>query len=423
VNAVYPVLSAALLIYSGRQHVTIVHWVLGNRYVVYIGLISYSLYLWHWPVTIYTKMLWDSVLAEVFIVLLSILLAALSYHSIENRYRGKKPQTNVVGVIRKGRLWELALGGVSVLAFATVLLSTDGLPSRVPDRAYDAVGIERERENPMTSAHSCRLFEENPHGAGPKKGHLCVLGSGDSEPSFVIWGDSHARALIPAFQDVAERTGISGVAITNPGCRPLAGMYRPAKFRCLYFNDAVLAYLNANHGIQKVFLAGYWRVPLMGKSYDNNNFLIMDDQTERLTSEENRKVFARGLNRTLESLARRDIFIVEDVPEIGSKYGKAVANHFLRMVWLNGDIDQHLYFEPPVDAYSDALETVLASAEYPYHWVEVMPRLCAENGCPLMEEGVLLYRDGDHLSVQGAIRLSPIFEPLVSTTATRTLSH
>lgn len=140
----------------------------------------------------------------------------------------------------------------------------------------------------------------------------------------------------------------------------------------------------------------------------------MDEQTGQLSPDENRKVFTRGLNRTLGSLADADVFIIEDVPEVGSKYGKDVANHFLRMAWLTGKLGQYLYFELPMDPYDESLEAVLASAKYPYHWVEVKPRLCAEGRCPLMEDGILLYRDGDHLSSEGAIRLSPIFESLVS---------
>ena len=414
VNAVYPVLGAALLIYSGRKHVTIVHWVLGNRFVVYIGLISYSLYLWHWPVTIYTKMLWDSVLAEVFIVLLSIFLAALSYHSIENRYRGKKPQSNVVAVTHKGRLAELCIGASVILIFAIALLVMGGLPNRVPDRAYDLVGIGRERESSMKSAHDCRLFHENPHGEGPEKGHLCVIGAGDSPPKFVIWGDSHARALIPAFQAAAERTNQTGLALTSPGCRPITGVYRPSKRRCLNFNEAVLDYMRSSTDIRQVFLAGYWRVPLMGKSYDNNNFLIMDDQTVELSPAENRRVFERGLNRSLTALGGLDVFLIEDVPEIGSKYGKEVANHFLRMAWLHDQVDEDLVFEARPDAYFLALSDVLGDLRYPYQWVEVTQELCDGVYCPLMRDGRMLYADGDHLSVDGALVLSAMFQDLLS---------
>jgi len=414
VNAIYPVLGTGLLIYSGRKHVTFVHRMLEYRVVVYIGLISYSLYLWHWPVTIYTKMLWDSVIAEVFIVLLSVLLAALSYHFIENRYRGKKARTNVVGVPRKGRLGELGVGASMVLVLAIALLVTDGLPNRVPDRAYETVGIERERESPMERAHSCRLFDENTHEVGAKKGHLCVLGSGDAAPEFILWGDSHARALIPSLHAAAEATGITGLALTNSGCQPLAGVYRPSKPRCLHFNRAVLDYLETRHNLEKVFLAGYWRVPLMGKSYDNNNFLIMDDQTARLSAAENQRVFARGLDRTLAALEMREVFVVEDIPEIGAQFGKAVENHFLRMAWLRDRVDEGIVFEDQPDSYSSALKVVLSELQSAYHWVSVKDSLCAKEFCPLMEGGRLLYADGDHLSVDGALLLSGLFEQVLA---------
>jgi len=414
VNAVYPVLGAALLIYSGRKHVTIVHRVLGNRFVVYIGLISYSLYLWHWPVTIYTKMLWDSALAEVFIVLLSIFLAALSYHSIENRYRGKKPQTNVVGVPRKGHLWELALGGASVLALATVLLVTDGWPNRVPDAAYQLAGVERERQSAQEYFQNCRTFEENTTGPDGEKGYLCVLGDPALPPEFVLWGDSHAGALVPAMQVAARDAGRAGIALYNSGCQPLLGVFRESKIRCRHFNDAAADFIENQAVLERVFLVGYWRVPLMGKSYDNANFLVVDAQSEETSPEENRRVFRRGLERTLDRFADRRVYFVEDVPEIGSRYGKAVANHFVRAAWLRDDVADDLYFEDMPDTYSETLTEVLSSVGAPYTWLPIKSALCDGTRCPLMRDGVLLYADGDHLSHRGSVSLAPTFVPVIA---------
>ena len=52
INAIYPVLGTALIIYSGTHQSTIISRMLGTKGFVAIGLISYSLYLWHWPVTV-----------------------------------------------------------------------------------------------------------------------------------------------------------------------------------------------------------------------------------------------------------------------------------------------------------------------------------------------------------------------------------
>jgi peptidoglycan/LPS O-acetylase OafA/YrhL len=416
VNAVYPVFGAALIIYAGRKQVTWVHRLLEQRVLVYLGLISYSLYLWHWPVTIYTNMLWDSPYAKLWIVAVSVLLAVLSYHLVENRYRGRSAKARVNEEKRKRGLGEVGFNAAMVFVIAMTLVVTDGIPGRVPDRAYELVGIDRVRLDPMKSSGACRIFDENPHNEGDKKGYLCHLGETGGAPEFVIWGDSHARALIPALRAAAQEAGIAGIALTNSGCRPLVGVYRESKSRCLHFNQAVIDYIAAQPAIRKVFLVGYWRVPLMGKSYDNNNFLIMDDQTRDQSPEENRQVFRRGLDRTLQALGDIDAFIVEDVPEVGARFGKSVSNHFVRMAWYRGEVDERLHYEDIPDDYAAHFSDVLASLEYPYHWVEIKDELCDSTICPLMGDGHMIYFDGDHLSEFGALRLATRFEELLVAT-------
>jgi len=65
-----------------------------------------------------------------------------------------------------------------------------------------------------------------------------------------------------------------------------------------------------------------------------NNFLIVDDETRFSSPLENRHVFLRGLTRSLDALAGYKISIVEDIPEIGSKFGKDITSRFVRKAWL-----------------------------------------------------------------------------------------
>ncbi|MDX5386345.1 MAG: acyltransferase [Marinobacter sp.] len=419
VNAIYPVVGTALIIYAGRKHTTFVHRVLANKFVVYLGLISYSLYLWHWPVTIYTGMLWDSPYAKLFIVVVSIVLAAISYRFIENRYRGSGAVVYVGGVKKRRGVGEIGVTALAVFMVAWALVISDGAPGRVPDKVYEVVGVDRVSVDTMKDSENCRLFSENPDGRGEKKGYLCLLGDPSGVPEFIVWGDSHARALIPAFQAAAERSGITGIALTNSGCQPLAGVYREAKYRCLNFNTSVLEFIEARPDLKQIFLVGYWRVPLMGKSYDNNNFLIKDEKTSLISPEENRRVFQRGLERTVAQLDGREVFLVEDVPEVGAKYGKALANHFVRSVWLTGEGVDALYYEDVRDEYIVAFEAVLDSLNGEYQWFPVKHRLCDEGLCPLVGDARLLYKDGDHLSQHGAMLLLDDFQTVLSHSGAR----
>ncbi len=405
INAVYPVLGAALIIYSGRQAQTLVARLLSHRVLVFIGLVSYSFYLWHWPVTVYTKMVWDAAPSSYLILVLSFALSVLSYRFIEVRYR--KPSRRLP---RRLRLFA-ELGGMGSLVIAGVafVLFSQGLMERIPAGLMEIAKVNNHVQQQKSVAMHCRRFTENQQAEGEEKGELCRLGKQDAPPQFVIWGDSHAHAVSYALHLAALDAGISGYSLTDGGCRPLTGVYRRHKKKCLHFNNAVLGFIKDSPSVRHVFLAGYWRISLTGQGYDNSNFLIVDDETLISSPLENRRVFRRGLERTLAALDGYRVSVIEDVPEIGAQFGKAVANHFIRQAWLgSGALQQHSFIDE-ADSYAQQFSDVLAGLPGGWDFIQVKPRLCNGLVCPLVVDGKLVYFDGDHLSRFGASLLAPLF--------------
>ena len=405
INAVYPVIGAALIIHAGRAAPTRVSRLLSHRLLVFIGLVSYSFYLWHWPVTVYTKMLWDTDAARYFIMLFSLLLAVLSYAFIERRYRG--------GSSRLPRLrgfGELTGMGVMLGAAAVFIFFGGGLAERLPVqiRALAAAnaGVEQ-------GGMPCREFTENEAGEAGRKGEVCRLGREDVEPSFVVWGDSHAHAIAYALHLAALDVGIGGYVLSNGGCCPLLGVTRPHKSKCQSFNDAALAFIRGQPALRHVLLAGYWRIPLTSQGYDNSNVLLMDAQTSFVSPVENKAVFRRGLARTLTALQDYRVSIIEDVPEVGAQFGKAVANHLVREAWLGGGDMARRSFHDEDSRYEAEMAEVLAGLPPGWEYVEIKPRLCKGRFCPLVLEGGLVYFDGDHLSRHGAALLAPLFREVL----------
>jgi len=189
-------------------------------------------------------------------------------------------------------------------------------------------------------------------------------------------------------------------------------VYRKHNKRCLIFNNEVLAFIKARPAIQQVFLAGYWRISLTGKGYDVSNILIADSETQFSSPLENASVFQRGLARTLDALKNRQLIIIDDVPEVGSRFGKSVANHFVRQAWLGQKTLQELYFHDLADDYQQAFANVLAGMPASsFTLLKIKPWLCKRNECPLQINNKLIYHDGDHLSEFGASLLIPAFAP------------
>jgi len=395
-NAVYPVLGTVLIIYSGTHRKTALSRLLAHRLLIGIGLISYSLYLWHWPVTVYVNMYWNSDYNKPLIIFASLAMACLSYHGIETRFRKRSKVTIKIAKLRE-------IGAISVLAsvICFTIITNRGIPERIPDQVLNKAPAVN---NGISKQH-CQQFTQN---AG-LDATICSLGNTNTTPGFVLWGDSHAQAIANALHLAALKTGLSGLLISSHGCRPLLGVYRYNKQRCLHFNNQVVDYINRSPGIQHVFLAGYWRIPFTGQGYDNSHFLIVDDHTMLRSPEENRRVFQRGMQRTLKALNHAVPVVIEDIPEIGSQFGKSVANHFIRRIWKNNTDFKSLEFETKNDLFPKEFNQMLAGHAGQSTLIKVYPVLCAENKCPLLLKDKLIYADGDHLSAYGASLLVPTF--------------
>jgi peptidoglycan/LPS O-acetylase OafA/YrhL len=406
VNAIYPVLGAALIIWANGGHDTLVGKLLSARPLVWIGLISYSLYLWHWPVAVYTMMLTTGPAAQAFVVVFSILLATLSYRWIESRYRG---QSESMPTVRMGK--ELGLfAGVIVVGMSVVLMG-NGLNYRIPPAAFDILTPTHLLSGVDTVEPNCldygKVVED-------RQSVLCQLGKQEGEPHFIVWGDSHAMAISPALHNAALAKGVSGLLLTVGGCQPLLGVSRKGKDRCQIFNDEALALVEKTPSIQQVYLVGYWRVPLLGHSYDNSNYLIMDAETRFRSSTENRAVFQRGLERTLDALGSRSVYLLQDIPEVGSQFGKSVSNTFVRQNWLGTNQQKEYFFHDRAEEYDQAFARVRSALpQQSFHFLEVKPILCKAGQCPLLINEKLVYSDGDHLSHYGASLLAPLFSPLL----------
>jgi peptidoglycan/LPS O-acetylase OafA/YrhL len=131
-NALFPAGGAALVIYSGNGCETTIGKVLGLRPLVFIGLISYSLYLWHWPLLVFAQV-WniDELTAgqKGVIVVLSFLLAVLSWRFVELPFR--RP----AGVVRRIPLFGGAAAAITCFTlFGLFGYFSDGWPSRFPSR-------------------------------------------------------------------------------------------------------------------------------------------------------------------------------------------------------------------------------------------------------------------------------------------------
>src|SRR3546814_8432524 len=93
---------------------------------------------------------------------------------------------------------------------------------------------------------------------------LCVIGREGAAPSVLLWGDSHAGALMSALDVALDASGLAAEVASHSACAPLFGVRRADAFDaedCLRFNDALAKMAVARTGeIDTVILAGRWQI-------------------------------------------------------------------------------------------------------------------------------------------------------------------
>ena len=201
--ALLPVIGAVLMIASPNSLLN--RYVLSSRLFVWFGLISYPLYLWHWPLLSYLSILRNGVpnFLEIWAaVAMAVILSAVTYRFVEIPLR-KRPE--MVPKLSAG------LAAIGVMGIAAIV--TSGFAVRFPPVLQDIARI-RVEDNPGFADH---CFSET---AGASLDASCVE-QGDRSLVF-LWGDSTAAALYPALKDAEDRLGSFRLArFTLAGCAPI----------------------------------------------------------------------------------------------------------------------------------------------------------------------------------------------------------
>jgi hypothetical protein len=243
-----------------------------------------------------------------------------------------------------------------------------------------------------------------------RNGKLCRIGNGAAVPSYILWGDSHADAILPAVEDVAARSGRVGLFAGAASCPPLLGADRLDVPGCREFNDEALK-IALRRNISEVILEARWGKDAEGSSYGSEphgRITFVDDDSTGAPEANNRAVFARGLERTVKALvaAGRKVVIVAAVPEVGWAVPPVLARLRFADNYGTPGIAKSLYLQRQKFVFDE-----LAYLKSAYGVTIVYPDqiLCPGDTCKVALNGLPIYRDEHHLTVKGAKQLEPLF--------------
>lgn len=259
--AVLPTLGTALIIYAGSAKKTIISAILSARPVVFVGLISYSLYLWHWPVIVFSKIYYVKdihLYQQIFNILLIFLASVFSWKYVEMPLRQKK-----ILMRRKPLLITSFSTIILLICIGSVCVVQQRFPRRVTNHA-------------MVSPINDPIWDYSKECEGVIRkitsgNELCDLGDEKAQASFIVWGDSHARAMVPAIDVSASKYGFKGKIATKSACPPLMSIERPGRTTCNEFNQNVLEYISSRPDIETVILAARWALSTKGTRYKSES--------------------------------------------------------------------------------------------------------------------------------------------------------
>ena len=382
-KAAIPVLATAVLLHLGGGGRTWVGGVLSWRPLVFVGLISYSLYLWHWPLLVLVRyrhgMAPLSALEGWVLLGVSLLLAVASYRFVEQPFRRWRKQG---GMGDRGRVFAASGVGVFLLIVIGIgFVLSKGLPQRVPPQV---LALDQAR-NPIIPYREC---DGKPVSLARA---ACRIGAPGDDNLTVVWGDSWAIAWAPALDEMLTQEGRPGVLALRSACAPLPGVDNLKSPACLERNEQVLEWIRQNRP-GRVYLIAAWQA----WANITGGYPLRDLSGIK----GNNHIFEIAYPRTLKAIRpyAKEIVVIGPTPGAPDFLPYRIALARWRGSMPPGGVT-------PADS-GKAAKPFWQVAAKPMPGVRTLdpaPWFCSAQACRYTDdEGRLLYRDGHHLSVAGA---------------------
>ena len=381
-----PVGGAVLLILFCTP-ATLVGKLLSSQVMVFFGLISYSLYLWHQPILAFYRMrfMHDYTIAhQSGILALTIVLGYLSWKFIETPFR-QKPKTAIASESRKSQLsvfWASGSSMACLVALGAAIHLTNGFEGRSTFDNKKMSDVEKLVQNNYGLSKDCLSFNLSENCRTTK-----------SDPKVLLWGDSFAMHLGHAL--LSAEKDIKMVQMTQNSCPPLIefSVLMPNEKQaksCIKFNRSVMKFIADNPSIKKVVISSKISYLINQKALGQNGKFISLNQSQ----------LSEHFVQTVKEVNKlgREVLFVSPTPSNGSDLGKCVFKKNM----FGGEIEDCSFRRTE---YSMTTQNALAVSEKIKPHVNTLmlaDLICDEKMCHSSVGGVPIYRDSGHLSYAGA---------------------
>jgi peptidoglycan/LPS O-acetylase OafA/YrhL len=299
--ALLPCIGTALIIFSGESQQTFLARFLANRIFVFIGKISYSLYLWHLPLLVfykeYTSQKTLDLAATMVLLAIIFIVAFLSWRFIETPFR-KTYTSNQKKIfsINKNPFFAAALCILFFTSLGKISDKTHGLNFRLTEnKILDDEDLDQ--YGSFIKAKHCGFSKQNTDFPDIEE---CAIGENKKDFEVVIFGDSHAGHYSTSAVSWSEKRNMSVASLYFFACAPFLAEKTPSESatKCSEYREKVLQILQDKPNLKYVFLGSSW--------FDAN----------KNNSPEDLEIFKNNLSKSIKAITdlNKTVIILGRVP-------------------------------------------------------------------------------------------------------------
>jgi peptidoglycan/LPS O-acetylase OafA/YrhL len=409
--ALLPTLGAACLILAGSsshaQAKGAPAWLLSLRPVRYVGRISYSWYLWHWPALIFAAVIWGplSVPAALAVVAASWVPSAATHHLIEDPLRlsralAKRPNRSLA--IGLGCMAIGVCAGLGLTQFQPTLhtapLSEVRGAAALPEQPRPQQHAKAVRPNPLRAAadRSTAYYDGCLVGISGTNSNKCLYGDPSGRRTLILFGDSHAMQYFPALDALADSHHWRLITLTKAECSPgevkIRSMIADREYsQCDAWRQESLRRIEMGGGSTLVVMSG------------DTAYVPYGNDGAELSGEAAAAAMEAGYVATLTRIHRSGLrtVVIQDTPASASNVPDCVSEDLQHL--------QSCAF-PRVRDKAKEFDVRAARAAPGGHLIDINREICPNNLCRAVIGNALVYRDKSHLSATFARTLAPGIE-------------
>jgi peptidoglycan/LPS O-acetylase OafA/YrhL len=369
--ALPPCLGTALIIYAGESGPNIVGRFLSLKPFVFVGLISYSLYLWHWPLVVFYKFGFtvfaglDHHESQALLLALSVALGVLSWRFVETPIRSRR------WTIRRPALFGAAIAATGILlAVGIVGVATQGGPGRLTEQAREVasfIGVGDGDGRRQTREGDCFITSETAKFQDYSTSK-CLSGV-PGRYNILIIGDSHAAALWSGFEQVFVDANV--MQATASGCKPVLHQRPRQHLVCSQIMSYIFNDYLPTHRVDALVIEAHWE-----------------------------EADLPSLGETIARLHQLEVPTVLVGPIV--QYDSSLPRLLALSITQNDALLPHRHLEKYLKALDGEMAS-LAREEWHVPYISLLDILCAGDSCTeYAAPGVPLQYDAAHLTRAGS---------------------